>query len=197
MGGNGNAQVFVNGVPVNMPSMQKPPPIVKTIIISFKKAYLGGTVPVQIERWVQQNNTRSKEQECVYVDIPRGVDEKEMIIIRKKGNINGTLQGDLKFFIKIQNETNFGRNGLDLLYTHKISLKEALTGFSFGMKFIDDNVYTINNSSGKIIKPSYKKIIQNMGMQRENCKGNLVITFKIEFPNSLSEEQKNALKTIL
>jgi len=86
---------------------------------------------------------------------------------------------------------------LNLIYTKKISLKDALCGFSFVLHYVDGKQYTINNSSGKIINPGFKKQINNMGMKRDNQKGNLIIDFKIEFPNSLTSKQISSLKEIL
>jgi DnaJ-class molecular chaperone len=48
-----------------------------------------------------------------------------------------------------------------------------------------------------VIKPQYKKNIQGFGMKRENTVGNLIIQFDIEFPEILTEEQKQGLASIL
>ena len=56
---------------------------------------------------------------------------------------------------------------------------------------------TLNNNSGSIIPPEYVKVIPNMGLTREGHTGNLLIHFRIEFPEKLSEEKINALREIL
>ena len=194
--GGGNAQFFVNGMPMNM--MSKPTPIIKTNTITFTEAFKGITYPMEIERWIKNKDTRYTEKEKIYVDIPCGIDTNEIIIIRGKGNIlNDTNKGDIKIFIKIENNTSFERKGLDLIYTQTISLKEALTGFQFDMSYLDGKVYTINNTTGKIIVPNYTKQIAQMGIQRGERRGNLLIRFHIDFPSSLSDERKTQLKTIL
>ena len=198
MGDEGpNIRIFRNGVPVN--NLQKPPPIIKNIEINLSQAYSGMNFPIEIERWIKQtNNVKTTEKEKIYVTIPSGIDENEIIILRNQGNIlNETLKGDIKCFIKIKNDTEFERNGLNLIYTKKISLKDALCGFSFVLHYIDGKQYTINNSSGKIINPGFKKQINNMGMKRDNQKGNLIIDFKIEFPDNLTNKQITTLKETL
>ena len=90
----------------------------------------------------------------------------------------------------------FERRGLDLYLEKQISLKESLCGFSFELKYLNDKVYTINNQIGNIIPPDYKKIIPGMGLTRENAKGNLIITFKIVFPSSLTQEQIDKLNDL-
>ena len=85
----------------------------------------------------------------------------------------------------------------DLISKKKIGLKDALIGFKFDMKFLDGKVYTINNGGGKIIRPNYRKVIPEMGIKRGERKGNLVIQFSIEFPDTLSDEQKKKIESIL
>ena len=107
-------------------------------------------------------------------------------VLQKKINI--------KLYIKINNNTDLKRQGLDLIYEKKITLKEALCGFSFDIKYINGKNYTINNNSGNIIPPGYKKVIPNMGLTREQHTGNLVIIFEVEFPLKLNEETTQKLR---
>jgi len=86
---------------------------------------------------------------------------------------------------------------LYLLYEKNISLKEALCGFTFEIKFINGKVYTLNNNSGNIISPEYRKIIPNMGITRENHTGNLIVIFHVEFPEKLTNEQIKNLADVL
>jgi DnaJ family protein A protein 2 len=97
----------------------------------------------------------------------------------------------------VVNNTDFERSGLDLLIHKNISLKDALCGFSFELKYINNKVYTIHNNSGNIIQPEYRKVIQSMGLEREDKKGNLIIIFHIQFPEKLSEDAIEQLKLIL
>lgn len=212
-------EMFFNGMPGNMnmnfqpgqfPNfnvftnsnnfLSKPTPIIKTLHITLTQAYTGINYPLEIERWIHQthNNTKYTEKEKIYVTIPQGIDDNEIIILKEKGNIiQGKQKGDLKCFIKIKNDTIFKRNGLNLLYEKKITLKDALCGFTFSIDYINDKKYTINNNSGKIINPNFKKQIPNMGMKRNSSTGSLIIEFKIIFPESLTNEQIEKLEKIL
>ena len=142
-------------------------------------------------------NIKKTEKENIYIEIPKGIDNNEIIILKGKGNvINEYNKGDVKLFIKITNNTIFNRKGLDLYYKKKISLKESLIGFDFDLNYFNNKIFTINNNDF-IIKPGYKKIINNLGMERKNVKGNLIITFEITFPEKLSKSQIKSLKNIL
>ena len=183
--------------------LMKPQPILKNEEITLSKAYTGCTIPLQITRWVIENNTKREESETIYVTIPKGVDNNEIIIIREKGNILAdTNKGDIKLFIKITNDTDFIRNGLDLILNKNITLKEALCGFSFDMKYIDGREFKLNNGNGNIIHNNYNKVIQHMGMKRiipdnQEHIGNLIINFNVVFPEQLREEQITELSKIL
>jgi len=152
---------------------------------------------VDIERWLIENGTKIFEHETVYVTVPKGIDEGEIIILREKGNIaREDCKGDIKIIIKIVNNTEFKRSGLDLIYVKIITLKEALCGFTFELKYISGKVYTINNNSGNIISNGYRKTIPNMGFSRDNHTGNLIIIFIVKFPDKLTDEVIEKLKKI-
>ena len=196
-----NVRIFHNGIPVNAQGfsqgLQKPTPIIKNLVIPIDKILTGTTIPVDIERWIIQDGHKVFENETVYVTVPKGVDEGEIIVLREKGNVSrDDCKGDIKLFIKIENDTDFKRSGLDLIYEKTITVKEALCGFTFELKYITGKVYTINNNSGNIISHGYRKIIPNMGFTREQHMGNLIIIFNVKFPEKLTEETMDQLKKI-
>tara|TARA_B110000858_G_C17807305_1_gene478770 strand:- start:5227 stop:6147 length:921 start_codon:yes stop_codon:yes gene_type:complete len=202
--GNARMHVFHNGRQMNFNGIQKPTPIIKTINITLDQAFTGIDYPLELERWCQEGNMKKVEKEKIYITIRSGIDDNEIIIIRNKGNIiNENLKGDIKIFVKITNNTSFKRQGLDLFFTQKITLKDALTGFTFELKHLSGKTYVINNSDGKIIQPGYKKVIPNMGMIRTRAhpapplKGRLVILFEICFPQNITEENRLKLKELL
>jgi DnaJ-class molecular chaperone len=197
--GGPTVKIFHNGRPVNINrQMSKPTPIMKTITISLEEAYNGKNYALEIERWVLNENIKKTEKENIYVTIPKGIDNNEIIFIRNKGNIiNENNKGDIKIFIKIKNYSVFTRNGLDLCIKKNISLKQALTGFSFDLDYFNGKKFAINNDGDFIVTPGYKKYIKGLGMVREKNVGDLVIEFEIEFPKSFSKNQIKVLKTIL
>lgn len=191
-----NIRVFHNGMPVNM-GFQKPTPIIKNIDIPIDKILTGTTIPLDIERWIMENGNKIFENETLYVTVPKGIDEGEIIILREKGNVaREDSKGDIKIFIKIHNDTEFKRSGLDLVLEKTITVKEALCGFTFELKYITGKTYTITNNSGNIINHGYRKMIPNMGFSRDQHIGNLIIIFNVTFPENISEEALEQLKKI-
>jgi|MesohylFT_1024984.scaffolds.fasta_scaffold17321_2 DnaJ-class molecular chaperone len=180
-------------------NMQKPPPIIKNIRITLEQAYSGCSLPIEVERWVLQNDVKHNETETIYIPIHRGIDENEFIILREKGNIvNDQVKGDIKIMVQIENKTIFKRSGLDLIYTKSLSLKEALCGFVMEILHISGKKMTLSNTNNRtVISPNSKKIIGEFGMVRENLVGNLIIEFIVEFPEKLTDEQTGVLLNIL
>ena len=179
--------------------MQKPPPIIKQLDLTFEQAYNGCTLCVSVDKWTVKNDVKIHETEQIYVNIPPGIDKDEMIIMRDCGNtVSADLKGDIKFIVKVNGSDLFERHGMDLLHKRNISLKEALTGFSFEITHVNGKVLCLNNLKNRtIISPNYRKTIPNLGMVRDGNVGNLIIEFTVVFPETLTEEQTTKLAEIL
>jgi hypothetical protein len=200
MGGfpGGNVRVFRNGQQVNVDNMNKPPPIIKNVTISLEQSYKGDQIPVKIERWVFEDGIRKIENETLYVPIKKGIDDKEIIILRERGNtMDINLKGDVKIIINIQNSSGFKREGLNLHMDKEVSLKESLCGFEFIIHHISGKQLRFSNEKGNTIKDGQVKSIPNYGMERDNHKGALCVKFMVKYPEKLTPEQIEKLMEIL
>lgn len=193
-----NVRIFTNGVEQNMNHpLRKPVPIIKSVEITLEQAFTGIKIPFELERWVVEGEMKRVEKETIYIDIPEGTDNNEILFIRGKGNIiSDTNKGDVKVFIKVENNTEFKRDGLNLILNKKISLKEALCGFDFLINYFNNRKFTIKNEDN-IIRPGFSKVVPGLGLKRGEHKGNLIITFDVEFPEKLDDNVIETLKTIL
>lgn len=190
---NGNSPTFVG-----LSNFEKPSTIIKELSISLEQSYTGCDIPVEIDRWVLDNNVAIPERITYYVNIYKGIDDNETIILKNKGNVvNEQVVGDVKIFIKIINKTAFDRKGIDLILEKTISLKESLCGFNFEFTHLNGNKYYINNSPGNIVSPEFKKVIPGMGIIRDEKCGSLIILFHVNYPNFLSENTIKQLDKIL
>ena len=182
----------------NINILNKPIPIIHNIDISIFQSYTGCLLPVNIERWLLVDNNKTKEKETLYINIPKGIDNNEIIIIKNKGNIiNESNIGDVKLIIHIINETKFKREGLNLFYHHSITLKEALCGLTFKLESISGEKLTFENSKTNIITPNKTIKVKNKGMQREHFCGDLIVQFNIVFPEKLSVDKIDVLEKLL
>lgn len=195
-----NIHILRNGIPINLSqTMQKPIPIIKNIDITLEEAYTGCTKCIEIERWIRNElgNTKN-EKETIYVLISKGVDDNEILLVPEKGNIiSDTNKGDIKLFVKIINNTQLKRDCLNLIYYKSLTFKESLCGFSFDLPFINNKILKINNNNGNVICNGYKKMVPNLGLERDGHKGSLIIEFSVIYPESLTLEQITALNDIL
>ena len=194
--GNPHVRIFRNGVHVNVPT-PTPDPIVQTISITLKQSYEGESIPINISRTIVRNQEKVSETETIYVDIPKGMSNNEMIVVKEMGNVINGTKSDLKIKIVVTTDGTFTRDGLNIMYQKQISLKDALCGFVFELPFINGKVYTINNTAGNIMSPNFLKEIPNMGFTRGSNVGKLVIKFVVVFPTTLPEETIEKLKELL
>jgi len=187
-----------HNIHTNINILNKPIPIIHNIDISIFQSYTGCLLPVNIERWLLVDNNKTKEKETLYINIPKGIDNNEIIIIKNKGNIiNESNIGDVKIIIHIINETKFKREGLNLFYYHSITLKEALCGLTFKLESISGEKLTFENSKTNIITPNKTIKVKNKGMQREHFCGDLIVQFNIVFPEKLSVDKIDVLEKLL
>lgn len=200
----------------------KPPPIVKHITILMSQTMQELSVPIAITRTIKYTSSLFMEQgtkengegnrgyttfdrsshyetekETIYVTLPQGIDNNEMILIENKGDEIDTIKGDVKIFINIDNNTPFIRDGLDLLYTKTITLCDALCGFSFCINHPNGNTYTISHSTNRIVHPNYTKTYPQLGMTRNGVCGRLIISFCIQFPEQLSSTVQEQIRHLL
>ena len=194
----GNIRVFRNGEQVNINGLNKPPPIIKNVVISLEQAYRGDQIPVTIERWLFEDGIRKCENETIYVPLKKGIDNNEIIILRDRGNmLDNNLRGDIKIIVGIQNSSGFQRDGLNLILEKEITLKEALCGFEFIIQHVSGKSLRFNSDRGKVLKDGIVKVIPNFGMERDNQTGNLCIKFNVKYPEIITDSQIEKLREIL
>ena len=172
--------------------------IIINLALNYNEAYNGCNKPINVERKINVNNVIGHEKETLYVQIPKGIDNNEIITLVNKGNSyvnNGVSHSNVKIIIQLIPHELFERNGLDLIFIKSISLKEALLGFSFMLNHINSKSYNITCT--EIIHFNYEKIKPAMGFMRDSFVGNLIIKFNIVFPVSLSLDTKKQLATLL
>jgi len=170
-----------------------PQPIEKQISISLVQAYNGASIPIEIERII---NNRRVEKETIYVPIVKGIDNGETIIIKEKGNVTNNRKGDIQVLVTVINDTKFERNGLDLITKQKITLKDALFGFVIDFAHINGKNYKLKNE-GHCIQNQHRKTIPGLGMSRDGTTGALILVFEVETPTNLSAEKMELLREIL
>lgn len=141
----------------------------------------------------------STKEEILTIEIKPGWKKGTKITFPEKGNEQrGIIPSDLIFIIDEKPHLVFKRDGNDLIFTQKISLVEALTGYTVQATTLDGRTLTIPINS--IISPTYEEVVKGEGMpipKDPSKKGNLRIKFNIKFPTKLTSEQKTGIKRLL
>jgi DnaJ family protein B protein 4 len=138
-------------------------------------------------------------EEILTIEIKPGWKKGTKITFPEKGNEQrGLIPADLVFIIDEKPHSVFKRDGNDLVVTQKISLVEALTGYTAQIATLDGRNLTVPVNT--IISPSYEEVVKGEGMpipKEPSKKGNLRIKFTVKFPSRLTSEQKTGIKRLL
>jgi DnaJ family protein B protein 4 len=193
--GGGGIEIVHNGQGMFIKRhIGKPQTIVKSVSITLEQAFVGGVLPIEIERWVQNGDLQITEMETVNVKIPANINNNDSILLEGIGNrINASHVGDVKLQIVIEKHPVFTRQGNDLIFKKILTLKEALCGTQFQFEHLNGKVLTLNVLN-TVIFPGGRKAFPNLGMITS---GNLIVEFDVTFPATLTTEQKEQLANIL
>lgn len=138
-------------------------------------------------------------EEILTIEIKPGWKKGTKITFPEKGNeLRNVIPSDLIFIIDEKPHSLFKRDGNDLIVTQKISLVEALTGYTVQLTTLDGRTLTVPINS--VISPTYEEVIKGEGMpipKEPSKRGNLRIKFNIKFPSKLTAEQKSGLKRLI
>ena len=59
--------------------------------------------PIEIKKWILINGVENEETQTIYITLPPGIDENEMVIMRNQGHqLSENVKGDIKVNIKIK-----------------------------------------------------------------------------------------------
>ncbi|KQK03515.1 dnaJ homolog subfamily B member 1 [Brachypodium distachyon] len=184
----------------NMPRpLHKAAPIENRLPVTLADLYKGAAKKMKISREVIDANGRvSQQEEILTIDIKPGWKKGTKITFPEKGNEAPTMTpADIVFIVEEKPHDVFTREGNDLVMTEKISLVEALTGYTVRVTTLDGRSLSVPISS--VIHPSYEEVIPGEGMplpKEPSKKGNLRVKFNIKFPSRLTADQKDGIKRL-
>ena len=138
-------------------------------------------------------------EDILTINVKPGWKKGTKITFPEKGNEQpNVIPADLVFVIDEKPHNVFTRDGNDLVVTQKISLPEALTGYTAKLTTLDGRNLTFPITN--VIHPNYEEIVLGEGMPLPKDpikRGNLRIKFNIKFPSRLTTEQKAGIKKLL
>lgn len=161
------------------------PAAIYPIPCSLEQLYTGATIPAEMNGKTYDVEIKPGYRHGMKIRYPEEVETPQ-------GKI------DLLFLIEEQPHPVFRRKEQDLIYVVEIKLRQALIGCVVSIVTLDGR--TIRHAIRNVITPSTIEKIPNEGMPYPNDptkKGDMVLVFKVIFPEQLTDKQKQVLKKIL
>ena len=142
-----------------------------------------------------------KKPEKIDVPIEKGIPDQHQIKIDGKGNEHPDYRtGDLVVVVSTKPHDIYKRKNYDLYYKVNISLYEALTGFKFNLRQLDNNYVTIESPADEVIKHKDIKMVTGLGLpiyKETFSYGNLYLEFDVQYPKLIKGKEAETLKSLL
>jgi DnaJ-class molecular chaperone len=177
------------------------PPIEHDLYVSLEDVNTGCSKKMKISRMsVQPDGQARKEEKILNITVKPGWKAGTKITFPKEGDqIPGKTPADIVFIIRDKPHVNFKREGSDIKYTAKITLKQALCGCIVKVPTLIGEQITIN-LNGEVVKPTLVRRIQGKGLpfpKEPSRRGDLLVSFDIKFPEHLSQNVRDILVDLL
>ncbi|EAY15930.1 DnaJ domain containing protein [Trichomonas vaginalis G3] len=139
----------------------------------------------------------SLETKNCTVSLYPGIESGAEIVASGQGNklVNKPAEDIIFKAIEVPHP-KFKRIENDIQETVHITLKQALLGFTLNTLDIDGQ--TVTKEINGPIESGYKEIIPEHGMviAKSELRGNFIVKFKVDFPNRLTPEQRQAISSL-
>ncbi|KAK5646489.1 hypothetical protein RI129_004953 [Pyrocoelia pectoralis] len=178
---------------------KKQPPIYHTLWLSLHEIFFGGVKKMKIRRlqYIGTDCTLTELKENILsIPIKPGIRPNTEIIFPEEGDQNPVhIPADIIFVTKDKEHECFTRENDNLIMHVEISLEEALLGTTVTVDTIDHRVVRVPITD--VVYPGYKKMVENEGMpilENPENKGNLIIEFRISFPQYIPQSSKGVFQ---
>uniref|UniRef100_A0A672HIK9 DnaJ heat shock protein family (Hsp40) member B1b n=1 Tax=Salarias fasciatus TaxID=181472 RepID=A0A672HIK9_SALFA len=180
---------------------QQDPAVVRDLPVSLEEVLTGCTKKMKISRKRLNPDRRSvrTEEKILEVHVKKGWKEGTKITFAKEGDESPTnIPADVVFVLKDKPHPTFKRDGSDIVYTAKISLRDALCGSTVNAPTLDGRSVTV--SSTDIVQPGMKRRVSGEGLpypKRPERRGDLIVEYEVKFPERLSQSARDTIGQVL
>merc|ERR1712110_569972 len=176
------------------------PPIERELCVSLEELYLGCDKKMKISRHVmnEDGHTSSVRDKILSIRVKKGWKEGTKITFKEEGDQGpNTIPADIIYVLREKEHDLFKRDNDDLIYAAKIPLGKALVGCFVELPTLDGRLLSVPIND--IVNSTYTKLVYGEGMPKCDGSGygNLRIQFDIIFPDRLTPEKKNLIKSAL
>ena len=140
------------------------------------------------------------EEKLLEIKIHRGSDSEQQIVVEGWGEQpvkRNTVAGDLVIMVSAQQDENFTREGMDLVYALDLSLVESIVGKEIVIPHYTGEIRINTNTLG-IVNPNKRYRISGKGMVKDSGKsGELFLRFDIKYPQRIfTKEESDMLSDV-
>jgi len=178
------------------------PPVEHELFVTLEEIASGATKKMKISRKIlnPDNRTTRTEDKVLTIDIKPGWKQGTKITFPHEGDQSPTtIPADIIFIIKDKIHPTFRRDGSDLIYTAKITLRDALCGTTINIPTLDPNRVRKLQLT-EVIKPTTEKRLTGDGLpiaKQPTNRGDIIVKFDIKFPDTLTNDQKEIIASTL
>lgn len=150
------------------------------------------------EAAVTHKQTFGINGETLRITIPAGVADGQLIKLKGHGGkgTNGAPDGDLYIRFRVADDATFRRDGDDLHTDVSIDLYTAVLGGNIQVNTLDGQVrLTVRPGT----QPETKVRLKGKGFpiyRQEGCFGDLIVTYHVSIPSTLTEGQKELFRRL-
>lgn len=179
-----------------------PEPVKREFHCSLEDLYHGTTKHFKIRRQLLDASGQPLQTEkTIDIVVKPGWRDGTKLTFPEEGDevYPGQPAADMIFVLREKQHPRFRRDRDDLHYTAKISLKDALCGCKVDVVTLDVG-RTLRVNVSDIVTPNYTKVVRGEGMPLQKdprTRGNLIIHFEVDYPSTLTADQKEKLRAIL
>lgn len=132
------------------------------------------------------------------INIPAGVDTGTKLRVSGEGNVGlkGGPAGDLYVFIKVKNDPNLKRDGINIYSEISVSYLQAILGDTVDIITVDGKV-NLKIPTGT--QPNSTLSLENKGVPRLGnpvARGNHQVLVKVKLPTRITEDERNLLESL-
>ncbi|KAG7089846.1 hypothetical protein E1B28_011491 [Marasmius oreades] len=149
-----------------------------------------------------EKTVKEKNRQEIFVE--KGMSDRQRIVLAGAGDEEPEVPaGDVVFVLKAKTHETFERSGNDLLTHVKITLSEALLGFSrILITHLDGRGVKVTSPANKVLGASSTIRINGEGMpvyKRPDQKGDLFVILEVEMPSQewMAQIDRKALEALL
>lgn len=190
----------VQGSP-NRKHKAQDPPIEHDLYVTLEDVYGGCQKKMKISKMVMAHDGGArKEEKILNINVKPGWKAGTKITFPREGDqVPGKIPADIVFIIRDKPHPHFKREGSDIKYMSKISLRQSLCGTAVKVPTLSGETLSIS-TIGEIVRPNTVKRLQGRGLpfpKEPSRKGDLLVAFDIQFPNNLNQNAKDILADLL